>query len=210
MSYEDCNALGGMTAYNWEMDPKRLAFQFARYKHVAKLLEGKKRVLEVGCSDGMGARIVRQHVEWLVGVDSDEAAIAHATRLSSQKWPIHFQALDFMAGEPMTDYDAVYSLDVLEHFEPREIYGFLARMAEAAPMAIIGTPSIESQKFASEISRREHKSCMTKAGLRIVMSMCWRHVIILGMNDETLHTGHDGMTHYLLGIGIDKVWSPIN
>jgi 2-polyprenyl-3-methyl-5-hydroxy-6-metoxy-1,4-benzoquinol methylase len=203
MSYEDCNALGGMTAYNWEMDPKRLAFQFARYKHVAKILEGKKRVLEVGCSDGMGARIVRQHVEWLVGVDSDESAIAHAKRLCSAEWPIHFQALDFMTCEPLTDYDAVYSLDVLEHFEPKRAYDFLARMAMAAPMAIIGTPSLESQAYASEISKREHKGCLTKLGLRIAMSMHWKHVIVLGMNDETLHTGHDAMTHYLLGIGID-------
>jgi hypothetical protein len=203
MSYEDCNALGGMTAYNWEMDPKRLAFQFARYKHVAKMLEGKKRILEVGCSDGMGARIVRQHVEWLVGIDSDEAAIHHAKRLMSEDWPIHFEARDFMIGEPLTDYDAAYSLDVLEHFEPRKRHDFLARMSLAAPMAIVGTPSLESQAHASEISKREHKGCLTKAGLRIAMAMHWKHVIVLGMNDETLHTGHDAMTHYLLGIGID-------
>jgi 2-polyprenyl-3-methyl-5-hydroxy-6-metoxy-1,4-benzoquinol methylase len=202
MSYEDCNALGGMTAYNWEMDPKRLAFQFARYKHVAKLLEGKRRVLEVGCSDGMGARIVRQHVGWLVGIDSDQAAIEHARKLMSPKWPIGFYPVDFMDGIALNDYDAVYSLDVLEHFEPREAHDFLARMAVAAPMAVIGTPTLESQAYASEISKREHKGCLTK-GLRVAMAMHWKHVIVLGMNDETLHTGHDSMTHYLLGIGMN-------
>jgi hypothetical protein len=52
VTYEDCNAAGGMTAYNWANDPKRLAFQATRYLTVAKLVEHKLRVLEVGCGDG--------------------------------------------------------------------------------------------------------------------------------------------------------------
>lgn len=200
MTYEDCNAAGGMTAYNWEADPKRLAFQYARYKFVAKMLEGKRSVLEVGCADGQGARIVRQHVLSLDAIDVDEAAIETARRLASKRWPIKFWAADVMK-ERLSGYDAAYCLDLFEHL-PEEA-GLLGRLRLLAPICVIGTPSAESQQYASEISRREHVNCVSKVGLRIRMQKHWRHVFLFGMNDETLHTGHDAMTHYLLGIGCD-------
>ena len=200
MSYEDCNEVGGMTRYNWEMDPKRIAFQAARYLAVAKLLEGQRRVLELGCADGWGARIVRQHVEALDAIDVDEAAIRVARDGTSDRWPIRFMAGDFL-GREFHGYDAVYALDVYEHLPPEA--GFLRAMRAVAPLGIVGTPSKESQAYASEISRREHVNCPTKAELRERMREHWRHVIVLGMNDVTLHLGHDAMTHYLIGVGAD-------
>lgn len=200
MSYEDCNSSGGMTAYNWEHDPKRLAFQYARYKFVAKMLEGKESVLEVGCADGMGARIVRQHVNELMAVDADEAAIQIARELSSARWPVRFQVLDILS-HAIREFDAVYCLDLFEHIAQENEDLLLGNLRLCAPVAIIGTPSIQSQRFASEISLREHVNCVSKAGLRERMQRHWTHVFMFGMNDETLHVGHDGMTHYLFGIG---------
>lgn len=201
MSYEDCNALGGMTAYNWEMDPKRIGFQAARYKFVAKMMEGKLRVLEVGCSDGMGARIVRQHVASLDAIDSDKDAIGHAKDNASARWPINFWAADFMT-EAFGGYDGVYALDVFEHVEPTQEHRFLERLRAAAPVCVIGAPSRESQLYASEISRREHVNCPTKESLRESMLQHWSQVFVFGMNDETLHTGFGPMSHYLLAIGV--------
>ena len=43
--------LGLMTSWAYFDDPKRLAFTFARYKFVAKMLSGCKHVLEAGCGD---------------------------------------------------------------------------------------------------------------------------------------------------------------
>lgn len=200
MSYEDCEALGGMTAYGWEMDPKRLAFQAARYLTVAKLLEGKMRVLEVGCSDGWGSRIVRQHVLSLDAIDVDAAAIARAREGMAQRWPVFFAQGDVLK-HSFKGYDAVYCLDLFEHI-PRSA-GLLERLAKIAPLCIVGTPSAESQAHASAISKREHVNCVTKRQLRDEMESWWKHVFVLGMNDTALHTGHDAMTHYLIGIGCD-------
>ena len=200
MSYEECHAVGGMTAYNWEHDPKRLAFQYARYKFVAKILEGKSQVLEVGCSDGQGSRIVRQHVGTLVAIDFDPTSIEEAKILMSPRWPIHFQCRDIMM-YPWSGFEAVYSIDLFEHIADDE--RLLSNLRECAPVCLIGTPSLESQAHASDISRREHVNCVTKSGLREKMQRHWRHVFMFGMNDETLHTGHDSMTHYLFGLGCD-------
>jgi len=200
MAYPECHAAGGMTAYGWDADPKRLAFQFARYKHVAKILEGRRRVLEVGCADGMGTKIVRQHVEEVVAIDSDPEAIAEAKRKDSEKWPIRFMQRDIMAG-PLPGFDAVYCLDLFEHIVDEE--RLLWCLRGCAPVCLIGTPSLESQKYASEISKREHVNCKTKDGLRRAVLKRWTHAFMFGINDETLHTGHDAMTHYLFGIGCD-------
>ena len=50
--------LGLMTSAAWHQDPRRLLFLFSRYKFVAKMFTGKKRVLEVGCGDALGTRMV--------------------------------------------------------------------------------------------------------------------------------------------------------
>lgn len=197
--YDACNAAGGMTAYNWSEDPKRLAFQFARYKLVAKLLEGKSRVLEVGCSDGQGARIVRQFVHQVVAVDVDPEAIKIAKGLASPRWPVDFRVADILR-ESFSGFEAVYCLDVFEHL-PDEA-GLLAKLRVCAPVCIVGAPSLESQQYASAISNAGHVNCVTKQGLRERMQRHFRHVFMLGMNDETIHTGHDAMTHYLFGIGV--------
>ena len=57
--------LGLMTSYAWNDDPKRLTFTLSRYKFTAKLLAGRKHVLEIGCADAFGTRIVRQEVQKL-------------------------------------------------------------------------------------------------------------------------------------------------
>src|SRR6266567_6508113 len=52
--------LGLMVNQVWNEDPKRTLFTLARYKFVAKMLAGRKHVLEVGCADAWGTRIVQQ------------------------------------------------------------------------------------------------------------------------------------------------------
>lgn len=198
---DEQHAVGGMHAETWERDPKHLLFTLARYKVVAKLLEGKGSALEVGCGDGTGARIVRQHVGAVYGIDVDERSIAEARKLASPRWPVDFRILNIMKERFPAKVDAVYCLDVFEHIMPEMADVFLRALRSYAPMCIIGTPSLESQVYASEGSRAGHVNCVTKAGLREQMQRNWKHVFVLGMNDEVLHVGHDGMTHYLIGVG---------
>src|SRR5258708_3034830 len=82
--------LGLMTSWAFQDDPKRLAFTFARYKFVAKMLAGCGKALEVGCGDGFISRVVRQEVGDLKGVDFDPALIEDAKSNRSEQWPIEF------------------------------------------------------------------------------------------------------------------------
>ena len=46
--------LGPWTSYSLLNDPKHMCFVLARYKFCSKMLEGKAKILEVGCGDGFG------------------------------------------------------------------------------------------------------------------------------------------------------------
>src|SRR5438034_841704 len=54
--------LGIMTNQRWRDDPRGLLFILSRYKFVAKMLAGKNRVVEIGCADAFGTRLVQQEV----------------------------------------------------------------------------------------------------------------------------------------------------
>jgi len=192
--YDVCNEAGGMTQYEWDRDPRRLAFILSRYAFVAKMLAGKDRVLEIGCADGFGSRLVRQTVGHLTAIDMDGDAIASAKEHVSPNWPITFKAMSF--NESFDWFDAVYALDVLEHIQPEFEYEFLIKMYSSGNVAIIGTPSFESQAYASLLSREGHVNCKTEDGLRVALRELWPHVFMFGMNDTTLHVGFGPMCHY--------------
>lgn len=197
--YEVCHEAGGMSAYDWERDPKRIGFILARYTFVAKMLAGKGKVLEVGCADGYGSRVVRQAVSYLDAVDIDRESIIEAQRNNyTSNWPVTYIHDDVLS---VTDkYDAIYALDVLEHVLPYNSAAFLAHLASLAPVCIIGTPSLESQSYASELSKQGHVNCMSGETLRAECRNHWPQVFMFGMNDSVLHTGFLPMSHYLFAL----------
>lgn len=206
--YGACHEQGGMSQYAWEDDPKRLAFTLARYKHTAKLLEGYGRVLEVGCADGFGSRIVRQHCLALTGIDSDRKSIDEAKAQASKKWPVEFRHMDFMSSSAtallaMMRFDAAYALDVLEHVPTNIEHEFLSRLrwivAPGGPV-IIGCPSLESQQYASKLSKEGHVNCKTGDQLRHTLKKHWSNVFLFSLNDETLGTGFAPMAQYRLAL----------
>jgi hypothetical protein len=183
--------LGPMHRQSWEQDPKHVAFMLARYHFVARMLTGYGDVLEIGAGDGTGANIVRPVVVRLVLTDADP------------KWGHEtFNPIN-KVGTFKNAWDAVYCLDVLEHVEHRDQYSFLSGIVECLHprgVAVFGTPSAESQPYASKESVLHHVGCHTEDSLRETLNEVFENVFLFGMNDMTLHTGFGPMTHYRLGI----------
>lgn len=208
---EGVTSLGLMSNQVWQDDPRRMVFLLSRYKFVAKLLAGRAHALEVGCADGFGARIVRQEVPAVTAVDFDPIFIEDAQRHVSPRWPITFRVHDLLQGPVPGTFDAAYSLDVIEHIplEQEDLFvGNVARSLSPDGVFIVGSPSLESQAYASPPSRAGHVNCKDGPGMRALMQRFFRNVFLFSMNDEVVHTGFTPMAHYLIALCVGPAQAP--
>ena len=65
---------------------------------------------------------------------------------------------------------------------------------------IIGTPSIESQAYASPPSKAGHINCKSGPQLKALLQSYFGEVFLFSMNDEVVHTGFAPMAHYLFAL----------
>jgi hypothetical protein len=196
-------SLGLMTNQVWHDDPRRLTFLLSRYKFVAKMLRGRKDVGEVGCGDAFGSRIVLQEVKKLSAYDFDPVFIEDIRSRQSARWPIEPCLHDIVADKLPRRHDAIFSLDVIEHIEATAEHRYLSNLCESLTedgILIIGSPSLESQPYASPPSKAGHVNCKSGNELRSLMEQYFATVLVFSMNDEVVHTGFYPMAHYLLAV----------
>ena len=194
---------GLMSNYAWYDDPRRMAFHFSRYKFVSKMFSGKKNVLEVGCADAFGTRVVVQEVKHLVAIDIEPAFIHDVNERMCKKWHFDASVHDILKGPVEGSFDGAYSLDVLEHisteYEDEFVKNICSSLSEDGVL-IIGMPSLESQQYASVSSKAGHVNCKSGSDLKQFLEKYFRNVFLFSMNDEVVHTGYSKMAHYLIGV----------
>lgn len=192
----------------WYDDPRRLAFTFSRYKFVSRMLSGCESVLEVGCGDAFASRIVQQEVRSLSVTDFDSTFIEDIKARQVEGWTFsNIFAHDLLATPLSGTYDGIYALDVLEHIAANDENTFLLNMiAPLTPRGtvVVGMPSLESQEYASSISKAGHVNCKTLPELKSVMQRYFDNVYMFCMNDEVLHTGYHKMAHYVFALCCGK------
>lgn len=199
--------LGLMVNESWNQDPKRTLFTLARYKFVSRMLAGCDKVLEVGCADAFGARLVQQTVNEVTAVDFDPVFIEDVRSRMDPAWPLKCFQHDMLDGPVPGTFNAIYSLDVLEHIEPDAEDRFIANMLkslDANGILIAGMPSLESQVYASFQSKAGHVNCKSGDELKTLLRRYFHNVFVFSMNDETVHTGFYPMAHYLLAVCCGK------
>jgi 2-polyprenyl-3-methyl-5-hydroxy-6-metoxy-1,4-benzoquinol methylase len=200
-------SLGLMTNQAWQDDPRHLLFTLARYKFVAKMLTGCQHVLEVGCADAFGTRLVLQEVERLTATDFDQTFVTDVLRRMDARWKFECKQHDLLAEPLAGQFDAAYALDVIEHIPAERENDFVSNLVNSLTpegVLIFGSPSLESQAYASAPSRAGHVNCKTGKDLRLLMERFFHNVFLFSMNDEVVHTGFFPMAHYLIAIGCTR------
>ncbi|MFC1532309.1 class I SAM-dependent methyltransferase [Thermodesulfobacteriota bacterium] len=199
--------MGPWTSHIWRTDPRHLCFLLSRYKFCAKMLEGKKRVLEIGCGDALGIPVVKQTVEMIHAIDFEPLVVKDAENRFNNEGidGVTFSVHDITERPTEKKFDAAYSLDVIEHISPEKENLFMlnscASLREHA-VFIIGTPNKTSEKYASEASKKGHINLKSSKKLYALMATYFHNTFIFSMNDEVIHTGYSPMAHYLLCIGV--------
>lgn len=203
--------LGPWTSHIYRSDPRHLAFLLARYKFCAKMLQGKERVLEIGCGDAFGLPLVKQVVGHVTGVDFEPLVLNGAAKWFENegvnKAEVDFKLHDITISPVQGDYSAAYSLDVIEHIPADREHRFMKNVCTSLSeqgVFIIGTPNISADKYASQYSREGHINLKSAASLSQLMMPYFHNVFLFSMNDEMVHTGFSPMAHYLFAMGCSK------
>ena len=199
--------LGMMSSHRWRMDPKVVLFSMARYKFVAKMLSGKKNVIEIGCGDGWGSKIVLQEVDRIRAYDMDPVLVEESKSLAQDE-RITFEEMDLSENFVSPPADAAYLLDVLEHVLPEDEDAFfknIVRSLKPDGVCVVGIPSLGSQVYASKPSQKSHVNCKNGDDFKLMLQRYFRHVFLFSMHDELIHTGFCRMAHYLLGLCVDTI-----
>lgn len=193
----------------WLTDPKLLLFTLSRHKFVSKMLAGYNRVLEVGCGDAFASRLLHPEVQEIHSIDFDPIFIEDAKKRQHADWPVTYCVHDITNKPYYIDeyFDAAFSLDVIEHIPIKQEVFFMENICKSLKkdgIFICGTPSVESQVYASDLSKEGHVNCKTAEELKQFLGNYFNHVFLFGMNDEVLHTGYFRMCHYIFALCASK------
>jgi len=196
-------------------DPKCLSFILSRYKFAAKMLRHKRRIIEVGSGEGIGALLLVGETQGEVyGVDFDRKQIERARQSlipafeaanPARRGRLVYEWRDFGSdGADRGLFDGLVCLDVIEHVpHGQEEDRFIANCADAlneGGAAVIGTPSLQASAYASERSRIGHVNLFAPDRFVAALQQQFRNVFLFSMNDEMVHTGFDRMAHYLMAL----------
>ncbi|WP_373840298.1 class I SAM-dependent methyltransferase [Methanospirillum sp.] len=200
---EGLTSLGLMTNQVWKDDPRRLVFTLSRYKFVSKMFSGFENVLEIGCADAFGSRIILQECEKITVTDFDPVFIDDVKSRNTREWMLDAYVHDILTGPVPGKFDGIFSLDVLEHINQKNENLFFQNILTSLKdngVLIIGTPSIESQVYASPPSKEGHINCKSGYELKELLLQFFERVFLFSMNDEVVHTGFYPMSHYLFAL----------
>lgn len=196
--------LGKFFSHMMMNNPRWVLFTFARYKFASKMIGQFPllNVLDLGCNEGYGTLLLTEYGHKVTGIDSDRNAIKWARSNLGDK--ANFIGDDFL-GKCYGKFDAVVSLDVIEHIEDTKGYfdTIISNLKDDG-FCIIGTPNDTFKPYASEIARLGHVNPFSAERLRDTTKQHFRNVFLFGMNDEVVHTGFYPMCNYLfvLGVGV--------
>ena len=200
------------TTVAYQLDPSYCLWRLSRYKHVSRIISGKKEVLEIGSGDCFASPMVASTVEKLICIEflnelveyaqDNVQPLFHNLEIYNHEFPSDYEKIKKLSSSS-NGFDAIFSLDVFEHIRPEDADQFTftaSKILSKNGTYIVGIPSLESQAFASEGSKKGHVNCLKKDQLSKHLHRHFNSVIIFGINDETLHTGFAPLCHYLLAI----------
>ena len=190
-------SMGIHSSYIYHNNPKQLLFSLSRYKFVSKMFENFNDVAEVGAGDGFQSEIVRSSVKNIFLFDI-ETSCKNDYEIKNKN-PAPFIIHDFTKKKYNKKFDGIYSIDVLEHVPKNKEKLFIRNIKSSLKKngsLIIGTPSLESQKYASPISKLGHVNCKKKVDLKKFLKNHFNNVYVFSMNDEVVHTGFDSMSNF--------------
>lgn len=199
--------LGKYISYWFLNSPRRTLHYLSYYKFASKMIGKNKNVLDVGSNEGLGTWLLAKECGFAKGLDFDSDAIDSAINNFGYLKNIEFQNEDIFKYSDKNKWDAVVSFDVIEHILPENSDAFLSKICSLISnegIFIVGTPSLISQNFASDISKKGHVNVYSPERLEEQMKKYFDFVFMFSAHDEVVHTGYLPLAHYLIALCCKK------
>ena len=113
----------------------------------------------------------------------------------------------FRGGEIYGSFDAVLSMDVIEHiYQSKEnrFFEVICNNLKDNGFCVIGTPNEAANKFTSKENEIAHVNLFSHQRLSELAEKYFHNVFLFSMNDEVVHTGFYPMAHYLIVLLVGK------
>jgi hypothetical protein len=178
-------------------------FTLSRYKFVAKMLSAIENAVEIGAGDAFGSRIVRQEVQHLTVTDFDPLFVNDILARMDSRWPFECMVHNILDSALPRRFDGAYALDVIEHIPAEHESRFMQHLVDSLTehgVLVLGSPSLQSQRYASEYSRAGHVNCKDAPEFKVLAQRYFHNVFMFSMNDEVVHTGFHPMAQYLFAV----------
>lgn len=176
----------------------------SRYKFAGRHLKKADQVLEAGCGQGVGSVMLTHFAGKVIGVDYDPALIQQCRQQYGDLPNLEFDTVDLR--EPFPEhrhFDAVVSLDVIEHFEPHDaetVIRNLAAVLKEGGLAVIGTPNKVSAPYASARRKASHPVEYDPRTFDRLLSFGFQRRALYAMTDEVVSTGFMDLAWYLMAV----------
>jgi len=197
--------LGKFLSYLFTNTPRRILYSMSYYKFASSIIGKRKRILDVGCGEGLGTWLLAVECGYARGIDLDLDSI----KVAQKNWIdgiISFECSNFLNIEEIK-WDAIVNFDVIEHMIPENVPDFFKKTVNCLShdgITIIGTPNITSDQYANPVTRAGHINLYSAERLEKEMREYFHQVFIFAANDEIIHTGFFPMANYLIAIGCHK------
>lgn len=175
---------------------KNMLIHLARYNFVAGFLDKTDNVIEIGCGNGYGTRLLSEYCNDIIGIDANHDVIDSAKK-SFERDNLRYydctrnDVYDVMSSRAIHNMDfkqadIVVSLEVIEHIEQSKQKLFLESMAKNtnANTFIISTPRYYEGR--SENRKKEHTHEFEYDEFKQVLDEQFENVIVFGQNDEII------------------------
>ena len=150
------------------------SFLFPIFLAIRRALPSGGKVLDVGCGAGIFTALLAHHGFQVLGMDEDPDIVAYAEEMiayfRSPARVEHGSAFELQRYHGQ--FDLVYSLGVVEHFEPAVTVQLIQEHARCARLVLIAGPTRYTRYVAPVTDerlyrRREVSSLVRRAGISV-------------------------------------------
>lgn len=197
--------LTNVEGISYKDSPLDFYVMLARYKFACRMLKKSQQVVDVGCGRGYGSVFLSQHAGHVLALDQDKELVKENSIEHGDIANLDFDVGDLLNIKPdhVGKFDALVSMDVIEHFEEKDILqavsGYYDLLSDSG-FAIIGTPNIASRPFASQRRIETHPFEFTPEQFQKALESKFKNVFMFSMTDETVSTQFVGLSWYLMAI----------